>query len=399
VGYNKPALERRVRVFTPNFPVYDTAYSMHSLAVRTGADPNLTGRGVVMAFIDSGFYPHPDLGDRVLCHVDATSNRIVEGRRFHDAEDYAWHGQMTSVIAAGDGKLSNGLYRGLASRASLVLIKVSTRKFQIKEIDILRGLTWLLANHRRFNVKVVNISVGGDFPSADQLHPLHRAVRELTTAGVTVLVAAGNSGANSLVPPASAPEAITVGGYDDRNTLDVTEWQAYHNNFSIVYDGTPKPDVTAPAAWIPSPIMPQTRVWTEAKALAAMLRMTDEAEIRAALLSHHHDLLIVPSFARQPTAETFALLQERIHKYKLINAYYQHVDGTSVSTAVASSVVAQMLEAAPQLTPAQVKQILIDTAHPLEGIPSAQQGAGRIDPLAAVQRAVTQHTTADQTRS
>ena len=88
---------------------------------------------------------------------------------------------------------------------------MSTPKGHIKETDILRGLRWVIDTHKRLNIRVVNISVGGDFVSNDPSHPLHKAIRKLTKAGVTVVVAAGNRNVDYLLPPASAPEAITVG--------------------------------------------------------------------------------------------------------------------------------------------------------------------------------------------
>jgi serine protease AprX len=113
----------QIPFFAPNYPDPSGRFSLLSTPERVGAPPAYTGRGVVMAFIDSGFFPHPDLGERVLVHADASSGRIIEGRRFHRPEWYSWHGQMTSVIAAGDGRTSGGKYRGIACEARLVLIK------------------------------------------------------------------------------------------------------------------------------------------------------------------------------------------------------------------------------------------------------------------------------------
>ena len=50
--------------------------------------------------------------------------------------------------------------------------------------------------------------------------------------------------------------------------------------------------------------------------------------------------------------------------------------------------VAQMLEANPTLTPAQVKQLLIDTAEPLDDVPLEKQGAGVVNAGAAVEAAL-----------
>ena len=82
------------------------------------------------------------------------------------------------------------------------------------------------------------------------------------------------------------------------------------------------------------------------------------------------------------------MLQARINSHKLIDAKHQHVDGTSVSAAIVSAVVAQMIEANPRLTPAQIQAILMQTAQPLDAVPRAQQGAGSIDPARAVRAAL-----------
>ena len=98
-----------------------------STPLRLDADERFTGEGVCIAFLDSGFYPHPDLTQ--------PDNRILAYRNLPDAEkdlsslfkpDVAsWHGMMTSVVAAGNGSLSNGFYRGIAPAADVVLIKLA----------------------------------------------------------------------------------------------------------------------------------------------------------------------------------------------------------------------------------------------------------------------------------
>lgn len=372
--------------FTSNYPFSEPGrVNLLPTPERVRASKKFTGRGVVMAFIDSGFYPHPELAGRVLVHVDASTNHVVEqpGDSF-EPSDMSWHGQMTSVIAAGDGQLSRGKYRGIACDAQLVLIKVSTPRGHIKEADILRGLRWLMDTHRRFNVRVVNISVGGDFVSADPNHPLYRAVRRLTEAGVVVIVSAGNRAIDSLVPPASATEAITVGGLDDHNSLDRNLWTAYHSNYGLSYNGQPKPDIIAPAAWIPGPIMPETGVAREARWLGQMLKPKDEAQIRRLLQKCYGDLGIARAQALQPDDHLYAMLQARIHSHKLIDAHHQHVDGTSVAAPIVSAIVAQMLEANPNLTPAHIRSLLTATAKPLASIAPERQGAGVVNAAGAV---------------
>ncbi len=371
----------------PPHPPYTT--TLIPTPIRLNAHPAFAGHGVVIAFIDSGFYPHPDLGDRVLTHIDASDARITEGRRFARPMWYSWHGQMTSVIACGDGSSSDGFYRGIASRAEMVLVKVSTTSKQIREPDILRGMNWLIAHHRRFNVRIVNISVGGDAPSADPDHPLYRAVRTLIDQGVTVIVAGGNSPSFPLVPPNSAPEAIAIGGYDDENSLDVADWRLYSNSYGHAYEGTPKPDVLAPAAWIPSPILPGTFVEREARWLAPLLDLADGDfdGLRDILKRGWRDLGLTRVEADAPDESVRLKLLEHIREHKIVDSQHQYVGGSSVSAAIATSIVAQMLEANTRLTPLEIKAILIRTAKRLPYAPIEQQGAGVIDASDAVSAA------------
>ena len=369
-----------VFVFQPNYPRYP-GYTVLTVAVRSGAPTDVTGRGVTIAFVDSGFYPHADIAGRVRCYIDATSEKIVEGQRFDSPAWYSWHGQMTSVIAAGAGET----FSGLARESGLVLIKVSTVHKQIKERDILRGLSWLLANHAQFGVRVVNLSVGGDFESLNPDHPIHRAVAQLTAAGIVVCAAAGNAPSMRLVPPASAPEAITVGGYSDENALDPDCRIMYPSSWGVAYDGTPKPELLAPARWIASPILTGSAMARRAQWLAQLLyQATDGSIVRDVLHEGTIDLGLSRAEALHPNAAVYQKLQRLIDKDKLIDAGHQHVDGTSVGVAIVSSMVAQLLEIRPGLTHGEIKTVLTGTADTLAGVPRERQGGGMINPARAL---------------
>src|SRR5712692_5380095 len=73
--------------------------------IRLGASERFRGRGVTIAFLDAGFYAHPDLvtpRDRILAYVDVRNPRA----RRDDlavADESSWHGMMTSVVACGNG--------------------------------------------------------------------------------------------------------------------------------------------------------------------------------------------------------------------------------------------------------------------------------------------------------
>jgi serine protease AprX len=376
-----------VPIFRPNYPYTpDHQPRLLSTPDRTGALSDYDGRGVVIAFIDSGYYPHPDIQNRIVVHVDASSNRVLEQPDGFETSDLSWHGQMTSVIACGDGRTSGGAYRGIASGAELVLVKVSTPRGHIKEADILRGLMWVIDTHRRFNVRLVNISVGGDVVSADPNHPLHRAIRKLTRAGVTVVAAAGNRSAEFILPPASAADAITVGGIDDHNSIDSSRWTLYHHNFGRSYDGGRKPDLLAPAVWVASPIMPGSTVEREARWLAPLLLDPAEPHLVDLLKRGYAELGLTRQETTEHTEHLYTLLQQRLHAHKIIDPHHQHVDGTSVAAPIVTSVAAQMLQANPRLTPRQIRDMLTATARLLPHAPE-QQGAGVLNAASAVRAA------------
>ena len=98
--------------------------------LRLDADARFTGKGVTICFIDSGFYQHPDLtmhSNRIKKIIDITKEKQPKNY-FTVPHNESWRGTMTSVACAGDGFLSNGLYKGIASDAELVLLKVMSER-------------------------------------------------------------------------------------------------------------------------------------------------------------------------------------------------------------------------------------------------------------------------------
>lgn len=370
--------------FSANYPHHEDSLLL-STPERLSADTPYTGKGVVIAFLDAGFYMHNDIRQRVQLHVDATTANIREERDISHVDVTSWHGLMVSTIGAGNGYTSGGRYTSLAPKSKLILIKVSNPRMWVKEADILRGFDWLINNHEKHNIRIVNVSVGGDSVSDDANHPLHQSVDKLTSAGVTVVISSGNSGQQRIVPPASSPSAIVVGGYNDNNSTNPEEWYGYRNSYGYAYDGSSKPDVIAPAEWIASPILPETMVATEARWLGQLIH--DTGSLEQLLEAGYKDLNIKEHIAHHPNSDLYADLQHRIYAHKIINKYHQYVDGTSVAAPIVSSLVAQMLEANPNLTPEQIKTILMETAKPLDNISEHQQGAGAIQVNDAVSHA------------
>src|SRR5439155_23291570 len=138
-----------------------------------------------------------------------------------------------------------------ASEAELVLIQVGSENLRILEADIAQGLHWLLAHHRALGVRVVNISLGGDQEAHTRRSALDRLAGRLVAEGLVVVVAAGNAGRQGILPPASSPHVITVGGADDRNLLHVEpeRFALWHSSYGPTLAGHQKPELVAPSDW------------------------------------------------------------------------------------------------------------------------------------------------------
>ena len=374
------------------FPVYGRAeQKLLTTPVRVHANPNYTGRGVTIAFLDSGFYPHPDLGrprNRILCYVDATGRIPVEKRNFKKPVVTSWHGLMTSAICAGNGLMSNGLYRGIAEQARLVLVKTGhARGRGIHDRDIHRALLWVLHNRERFNIRIVNISLGGDNPTTGKFTPLDALVEEAVAAGLVVVAAAGNSGHPILIPPASAPSAITVGGLNDQNHLDPRYRRMYWSSYGRGLNGVRKPDLIAPAIWLAAPMLPKTSTHNASLYFWRLAHASDK-ELGNLLKSKYVHTRLSKKMQDLPATEVRNAIREYMIEQKFIHPHYQHVDGTSMAAPIVSGVAAQMLEANPSLGPAQVKELLMTTADPLNDAPAERQGAGALNAGRAVAAAL-----------
>ena len=344
-----------------NAAIHDHLHAPNKFAViptnvRLNADPDYSGEGVTIAFLDSGFYPHPDLvkrRNRILFYKDITGERVALNTT-DPTESWQWHGTQTSVVAAGNGYLSEGVYKGLAHEAQLVLVKVSENG-RITEENIALGIQWVIENRERFKIRVLNISLGGDEDVPCTRSIIDQAAEEAIKNGIVVVAAAGNSGDRRSIPPANSPSVITVGGYHDNNQLDGNNLDLYHSNFGATADGTVKPELVAPAMWVAAPILPGTNLYDQAEALSQL--------------------------AAAPHVE------DELRELKIVATHYQHVDGTSFAAPIVTSIVAQMLEANPELTPGAIKNILISTADRIAKAPAIRQGFGVVNARRAVQLA------------
>lgn len=208
-----------------------------------------TGRGVGVAALDTGIYPHEDFDNRIAAFVD-----IVQRKRM--PYDDNGHGTHISAIIGGSGCASDGRYQGIAPECDLISLKVLDHKGNGFASDVLAGLRWIRENKERYGIRIVNISVGSfSRKGMSENSALVKGVNAAWDDGLVVVVAAGNNGPGkmTITTPGISRKVITVGCSDDYKEVDVM------GNKMVDYSGRGptvacvcKPDIVAPGSRIVS---------------------------------------------------------------------------------------------------------------------------------------------------
>jgi serine protease AprX len=371
----------------PYFPVKSADdFTILPTALRVDANPKYSGKGVTICFIDSGFYTHPDLvknKNRIKKIVDITKPRTT-AKYFSQPHNESWHGTMTTVVCAGDGHQSNGLYKGIACDASLVLLKVMNSEGKITTENISKALQWVVKNHKKYDIKLINMSLGDDATGSWKNSKVDLLAEKLIAGGITIVAAVGNDERASIKPPASSPNVIAVGGWDDNNCLNGSENKLYHSSFGKTADDLHKPELIANAIWIAAPVLPGTPEQEAATALYELENMPDDELGKKISTSANKTGINIEENEKNDLTFLRGIVKRRIRECKYISPHYMHVDGTSFAAPIVTAVIAQMLEINPGLTPPQIRTILFSTANRLPGLPAAQQGFGIIHPGKAI---------------
>jgi serine protease AprX len=316
------------------------------------------GAGIGVAVVDSGLGYHVDLG-----HVGTNSAvRVVNGQRvaaFVDfvngrtaAYDDHGHGTHVAGIIAGNGLMTAGARAGIAPSSHLVGLKVLDNRGAGYISNVIAALDWIVANHKAYNIRVVNLSVGASVTESYTTDPLTLAAKRVVDLGVVVVTAAGNLGRNtatgatvygSITAPGNAPWVLTVGAYSHEGTTSRGDDKmgGYSSRGPTARDFAAKPDVVATGTGIVSLAVPNSLLYTTKSAYL----------LKGSVYS-----------ATKP---------------------YLSLTGTSMASPVVAGTVALMLEANPNLTPNLVKALIQYTAQDY-GLDSLTQGAGFLNAKGAV---------------
>ncbi|MEG0565039.1 MAG: S8 family peptidase [Hungatella sp.] len=187
--------------------------------IRCGMDFDLgiTGKGIGVAVLDTGIFPHEDFEDRIVVFRDIVQRRM-------SAYDDNGHGTHISAIVGGSGMASSGRYRGVAPGCHLISIKVLDKKGNGYASDVLTGLKWVRENRKRYDIRIINISVGSYSPQGmNENSALVKGVNAAWDDGLVVVVAAGNNGPGrrTITTPGISRKVITVGCSDDYKEVSV----------------------------------------------------------------------------------------------------------------------------------------------------------------------------------
>jgi serine protease AprX len=253
-----------------------------------------------------------------------------------DCNDRYGHGTFIAGLVAGNGASSGGKWKGVAPEASVLSVKTAGADGAADVSNILAAIQWVVSFKDRYDIRVLNLSLGTDSTQDWRVDPLNYAVERAWAAGMTVVVAASNEGpsAGTISKPADDPWVVTVGATDDRGTagLDDDQLPDFSGRGPTAH-GLAKPDVAAPGAHVISLRAPGSAIDTK-----------------------------FPWY---------------------VDGSYRRGSGTSMATGVVSGAVALMLQANPGFTPDRVKHALGATARDAASSDPMAVGAGVVDVEAA----------------
>lgn len=215
-------------------------------------DTGYTGEGVTMAIIDTGIDGNhtalDDLDDdnttndpKIVAFYDAINNPgATNGTEIFPYDDNG-HGTHCAGITAGTGAPD---YRhiGVAPRANLVGVKVLDGGGSGSFAAVMAGMEWTVEKRHEFNIRAASMSLGAltgaiEWTSSEE-ESVNRMANEMMRAGVTLFIAAGNSGGTATIgTPGSAEDVITVGSLDKDTAI------AVYSSQGPTEEGRVKPNV------------------------------------------------------------------------------------------------------------------------------------------------------------
>ena len=313
------------------------AGSMFWINRHTGAtsfwNHGYTGAGIDVALIDTGITPVPALNDpsRVVNGPDLSFDSQVPSLMHLDAFGHGTH--LAGIIAGREpgttiDRNDDSGFVGIAPEAGLVNVKVADAVGAVDVSQVIAAIDWVVEhkNDNGMNIRVITLAYGTDGIQDYQIDPLAHAVERAWHEGIVVVVDDGNGSA--LRNPATDPYVITVGASENTGFWG-TIMDDTLATFSSCGSASRHVDVVAPGKSIVSLRNPG-------------------------------------SFADSQYPEA------RIGNDLFLGS------GTSQAAAVVAGSVALILQQRPELTPNQVKELLMENSRTI-GASATCEGAGAIN--------------------
>jgi serine protease AprX len=306
------------------------------------AGNKITGRGVGVALIDSGVAPVKGLtgAGKVVNGPDLSFESQADNLRYLDTFGHGTH--LAGIIAGRDPEVTAGnendakYFVGVAPDAHVINMKVAAADGATDVSQVIAAIDWVVQhrNDQGLNIRVLNLSFGTDSVQDSRLDPLSHAVEAAWHNGIVAVVAVGNDGPErtTVSMPAANPYVIAVGAVDPHQTENRGDDTVA--SFSTVGNSTRHADLMASGRSVVSLRNPGSYV---------------DANYPEGLL------------AGDPAQRFF------------------RGSGTSQSTAVVSGAAALLLQQRPNLTPDQVKKLLVDSAAPIPSATGVNAGIGQLD--------------------
>ncbi len=325
-----------------------TAIGARTLWAHTDVNGRaITGQGVTVAVLDSGVAPVTGL-DQPGKLVQGPDLSIETNSAALQGSDQFGHGtHLAGIIGAHDATkldpktgapadLSPGVELGVAPDARLLALKLATRDGSTDVSEVIAALDWITQHQHDngMNVRVVNLAFGTASIQPYQLDPLATAAENAWHHGIVVVVSGGNDGltASQLTDPATDPFVIAVGAADPLGKTNYNKTTVA--TFSSMGTLSRHVDLLAPGVSIASLRDP-----------GSFIDVT------------------------YPTGRVAGDTAGRLFRGS----------GTSQAASVVSGAAALLLQQDPNLTPDQVKAILVGTADPIASSTPLNAGAGELN--------------------
>jgi serine protease AprX len=335
---------------------------------RNGGMP-VSGEGnFSVMVIDSGVdATHADLafGTKVIQNVQTavaagtlpgfTPNIAIEN--VPNTDQTVGHGTHCAGIIGGLGTRSGGTYAGVAPGAKIIGAGLGAGLFVING---LAAWEWALSNQYRYNIRVISNSYGSA-GACDPNDPIMIASKAMYDRNVTIVFAGANSGPakGTFNTYAKAPWVIGVAAGTKEGTLADFSSRGLPREERLGNED-PLDDFDAPT--ITAPGTGRAFESNASKFTSAIVSTRSTVNLTANGLDADLELPLsaIP--------------------------FYTQISGTSMATPFVAGTVALMLDANPNLTPDQIKQIITETATKMPGYQDFEVGAGYINAYAAVDK-------------